>query len=143
MPWVNNRGPRGLEVTTELDMFPTPLTYAIDRAFARFRLPVAQGEELQDFGLSIDFAGLRLPDELWSMIDPEATLPRDPANLAVGAGRPAKAAADPHEIAEDLQCEMCSFVKCLDQCLLHSLWVKKAVSNGDHRQLQPAAQGLD
>ncbi len=74
---------RGLEVTTELDMFPTPLTYAIDRAFARFRLPVAQGEELQDFGLSIDFAGLRLPDELWSMIDPEATLPRDPANLAV------------------------------------------------------------
>ncbi len=73
----------GLEVTTALDMFPTPLTYAIDRAFARFRLPVAQGEELQDFGLSINLAGLRLPEDLWSLIDPKAVLPRDPATLAV------------------------------------------------------------
>ena len=32
------------------------------------------------------------------------------ASIKEGAGRPAKAAADPHEIAEDLQCEMCSFV---------------------------------
>jgi len=73
----------GLVVTTETDMFPMPLTYAIDRAFARLELPVSPGEELQDFGLSVDFAGLDLPAALWSLIDPESTLPRDPANLAV------------------------------------------------------------
>ncbi|MFB9148445.1 DUF2125 domain-containing protein [Roseovarius ramblicola] len=73
----------GLAVTTETDMFPMPLSYAIERAFARLDLPVSKGEALQDFGLSVDFAGLDLPEALWSLIDPEATLPRDPAHLAV------------------------------------------------------------
>jgi len=73
----------GLVVNTELEMFPMPVTYSIDRAFARLELPVSQGDDLQDFGLSLDFAGLDLPEVLWSTIDPGATLPRDPAHLAV------------------------------------------------------------
>jgi len=73
----------GLVVNTEAGMFPMPVTYAIDRAFARLELPVSQGDELQDFGLSLDLAGVDLPEVLWSLIDPEAALPRDPAHLAL------------------------------------------------------------
>lgn len=80
---VYESGTEGLVVTTELAMFPTPVTYSIDRAFARLGFPVLPGEEMQDFGLSLDLSGLDLPEVLWSLIDPEATLPRDPANLAL------------------------------------------------------------
>lgn len=85
---------RGIEVSTELEMFPTPVTYAIERAFLRFALPVAQREEMQDFGLSIDLAGLQLPEMLWSLIDPEATLPRDPAELALDLSGKARLTTD-------------------------------------------------
>jgi len=85
---------RGLEVTTELDMFPMPVTYAIERAFLRLAVPVAKGEQVQDFGLSIDLASLKLPEVFWSLIDPESTLPRDPANLALDLSGKARLTTD-------------------------------------------------
>jgi hypothetical protein len=84
----------GLVVTTELEMFPMPVTYAMERAFARIVMPLAKGEALQDFGLALEFAGVDLPEVLWSMLDPEARLPRDAADLALDLSGKARLTTD-------------------------------------------------
>jgi hypothetical protein len=80
----------GLEAEVESDGLPVPMAYGIGRLGAKLSMPVTQSEAMQDFGLVLDLGGLTLSDTIWSMIDPGARLPRDPADLTVdlsGRGR--------------------------------------------------------
>ena len=62
---------------------PVPLSYEAERAAASLMMPVAKGDAVQDFALSLDLSKLTLSEDVWAMVDPDATLPRDPANLTV------------------------------------------------------------
>lgn len=62
---------------------PVPLAYEAERAAASLSMPVAKGNAAQDFALSLDLAKLTLSEDIWAMVDPAASLPRDPANLTV------------------------------------------------------------
>lgn len=62
---------------------PFPLAYAAERAAVGLSIPVAKGDAVQDFALSLDLAKLTLSEDIWAMVDPAASLPRDPANLSV------------------------------------------------------------
>lgn len=73
----------GTEGRIESGDLPFPLDYAAARAALRLALPVARDEEMQTFDLSVDFSEVLVSDEVWALIDPEGTLPRDPATLAL------------------------------------------------------------
>jgi len=60
-----------------------PLAYEVERAVGRLTMPVAKGDAVQGFGLTLDVRGVTLSENVWAMLDPGATLPRDPANLTV------------------------------------------------------------
>ncbi|MFN3824523.1 MAG: DUF2125 domain-containing protein [Pseudorhodobacter sp.] len=79
--------------------FPVPeMVLALDEAGMSLRYPMKQAEEAQDFALGLRMRGVDLPEALWSMLDPEAMLPRDPATVildAVGKLRPLVDPLDP------------------------------------------------
>jgi hypothetical protein len=62
---------------------PFALAYKAERAAGSLLMPVVRGEDVQDFALSLDLAKLALSEDIWAMVDPGATLPRDPANLSL------------------------------------------------------------
>ena len=62
---------------------PFPVAYEAEEAAARLALPVARDDAAQPFELSVDLSQVSVSEDIWAMIDPEATLPRDPANLAL------------------------------------------------------------
>jgi hypothetical protein len=65
-------------------------------------MPIAQGEVAKDFALQTKLQGLTVSDMLWSMIDPGATLPRDPATLNIslkGKAKPLVDLLDPDKMA--------------------------------------------
>ena len=63
-----------------------PLTFKMAESGMRFAMPVIPSEDAQDFGLSLNFAGLEIDQMLWGMIDPAGQIPRDPANLIIDLG---------------------------------------------------------
>ena len=69
---------------------PFPVAYEAEKAAARLVLPVARDDAAQEFELSVDLSEVSVSEEIWAQIDPEGTLPRDPASLAFalsGAGQ--------------------------------------------------------
>lgn len=91
----------GLETEVESDSLPVPMAYGIDRVGAHLAMPVTQSDAMQDFGLVLDLNGLTLSDTIWGMIDPNARLPRDPADLTVdlsGRGRLTADIFDPEKM---------------------------------------------
>jgi len=62
---------------------PFPVAYEAENAAARLVLPVARDDAAQAFELSLDLSEVSVSEEIWAQIDPEGTLPRDPASLAL------------------------------------------------------------
>lgn len=60
-----------------------------------FALPVGQGDAPQDMSVVARLEGLEIGPELWSLVDPSNTLPRDPATLIVDLAGTAKWLVDP------------------------------------------------
>lgn len=59
-----------------------------------FLMPVVRSAEPADFGFLTRIVDLTVSDEIWGMIDPTATLPRDPATLVIDAKGTATLAVD-------------------------------------------------
>ncbi|SLN75362.1 hypothetical protein ROG8370_03773 [Roseovarius gaetbuli] len=106
-------GPDGLEYEAEgrdinIAMtgsdLPFPVTFGMARSGFDMKVPVAQGEEVQDFALAVEFGDFTLSDMIWSLFDPAGQLPRDPATIAfdlTGKGRLFVDLMDPEQM-EDL-----------------------------------------
>lgn len=63
---------------------PLPdLTAAYDEAAFSLLVPVSKSDEAKDFALQTRLQGLTVSDLIWSMVDPGASLPRDPATLII------------------------------------------------------------
>ena len=77
-------GGKGVSMTIAGGDMPFPqiaLSYA-EAAFD-FAMPVTKSDTPQPFTFMTRLVDLKLPDELWGMVDPTAQLPRDPATLVV------------------------------------------------------------
>ncbi|MFC0201302.1 DUF2125 domain-containing protein [Paracoccus rhizosphaerae] len=72
-------------VTTRItsDDMPFPLAYGVERNSFGLQIPVTASDEEQPFALSYLLQGLTLDDALWQSLDPQSTLPREPANLVI------------------------------------------------------------
>lgn len=67
---------------TSSDM-PFPIAYAAEENRFRLAMPVVASDEEQPFALTYLLEGLTLDEAIWQALDPEATLPRDPARLSI------------------------------------------------------------
>lgn len=75
-----------------MDMMP--VSYGMAEWGFGLVLPMLADEAEQPFGLTYRIGGLTLDDALWSIFDPEAKLPRDPANLDIDIDGQAVLVAD-------------------------------------------------
>jgi len=92
----------GLELAMDLDgarytggsqdvafeMFvPSELPFPIEASMAEYGLdflvPLSKSDDPRDFGAGIRLRDLTISDSLWSLVDPGAVLPRDPATVVL------------------------------------------------------------
>jgi hypothetical protein len=74
----------GVTVNVKGTSIPFPeVQVAYDEASFELRMPLGKAEEPQDFTLNTRLKALTVSDFLWSMFDPGATVPRDPATLII------------------------------------------------------------
>ncbi|MDT8327768.1 MAG: hypothetical protein RQ750_10345 [Roseovarius sp.] len=81
---------RDISISVKGNELPFPVTFGMARSGFRMQMPVVQGEEVQDFALSMEFGDFTLSDMIWGLFDPAGQLPRDPATIAFdmsGKGR--------------------------------------------------------
>ncbi|WP_157966244.1 DUF2125 domain-containing protein [Oceanibium sediminis] len=77
-------GALNYEITPNPAMLPfPPFSAKISGGQLEFRLPVAPSDEASDVKMVIALRDLSVSDSVWSMIDPQATIPRDPATLSI------------------------------------------------------------
>lgn len=62
---------------------PLPIELAFGEAGFNLTMPVAKGEDEQDFAFGVNLGDFTMSDLLWGIFDPTAQLPRDPATIAV------------------------------------------------------------
>ncbi len=81
----------GLDIAMSGSQIPLPeITARIAESAFRVTIPATKSEEMRDFGLLASYKGIEMGEMLWSMFDPQGTLPHDPADLVVdisGRGR--------------------------------------------------------
>lgn len=77
-------GYEGLDLTVSSDQMPIgDMTFKLDSASTLFSMPILTSDEATPFALRTALEGLQIGEELWSLFDPAAVLPRDPATLIV------------------------------------------------------------
>lgn len=79
-----------LELTPAEPDAPIRGTIGLDSIETVYIAPIAPSDEMSDFTVRIAWQGLEIAESLWSMVDPDALLPRDPAHMIVevtGTGR--------------------------------------------------------
>ncbi len=69
---------------------PFPIEIAMESAGFKFEFPLHESEEIQPFGLAMNLSDFTMSDVLWSIFDPAAALPRDPATIALDLSGTAK-----------------------------------------------------
>ncbi|MFC2968403.1 DUF2125 domain-containing protein [Acidimangrovimonas pyrenivorans] len=75
---------KDMKMTFSGSQIPMPqVTVQMTEAAFNLLMPTSKSDTPQDFGLLVKLAGLKVNDEVWSMIDPQKVLPRDPATLVV------------------------------------------------------------
>jgi len=86
---------KGVGLTLSGSAIPFPeLNAAYDDAVLSLLMPIAKADDAKDFALNVKLSGLTVSDVLWNMVDPGASLPRDPATLNVALKGKAKPLVD-------------------------------------------------
>ncbi len=86
---------KGVALKLSGSAIPFPeLTAAYDDAVLSLLMPIAKADDAKDFALNVKLSGLTVSDLLWNMVDPGASLPRDPATLNVDLKGKAKPLVD-------------------------------------------------
>ena len=70
-----------LAVNMTVPNFPLPIELTLAQYGVGFKMPMAQSEEPEDFGFSLDLVDLTVNDALWDLFDAGKVLPRDPATI--------------------------------------------------------------
>lgn len=86
---------KNVSVKASGSAIPFPeLAAAYEDATFSLLMPIAKAEEAKDFAVNVKLQGLTVSDAIWGMIDPAATLPRDPATLNIALKGKAKPLVD-------------------------------------------------
>lgn len=86
---------KGVALKASGSAIPFPeLSAAYDDAAFSLLLPIAKSDTPKDFAINAKLQGLTVSDVLWAMVDPDATLPRDPATLNIALKGKAKPLVD-------------------------------------------------
>ncbi|MBW6505424.1 MAG: DUF2125 domain-containing protein [Rhodobacteraceae bacterium] len=62
---------------------PFPVEFGLQNTSFLMSIPIAKGEQLQNFALRVGIGGLTVAEQIWGMVDPMAQLPRTPADLLI------------------------------------------------------------
>ncbi|MDN5567716.1 MAG: DUF2125 domain-containing protein, partial [Paracoccus sp. (in: a-proteobacteria)] len=65
------------------DDLPFPISYSAAENSFRLSMPVIASDQEQPFALTYGLKDLTLNDQIWQAIDPQSTLPHDPASLMI------------------------------------------------------------
>ncbi|MEM8655136.1 MAG: DUF2125 domain-containing protein [Pseudomonadota bacterium] len=84
----------GVDMNVLLTELPLPLSFSAAEIGTRFLMPLQKSTEEQDFGLAVTLNDFSMSDVIWSLFDPAAQLPRDPATLVVDLSGKAKVLFD-------------------------------------------------
>lgn len=88
-------GGSGVTMLISGDGIPFPeLRLSYGEAEFAMLIPVTASEMARDFSFLTRIVDLDLPDEVWGIVDPTATLPRDPATLILEASGKARPTVD-------------------------------------------------
>lgn len=77
-------------VTMTASDIPFPVNFEIANSSFALSTPVRQSDEADDFSIGLTLDGFEMSDVLWSIFDPSAQLPRDPATIALDLAGKAK-----------------------------------------------------
>ena len=83
-----------VSMSMQASSFPLPIELSMAQYGVGFQMPLGVTEEPAPFGLSFDLVDLEISEMIWSLFDPAAVLPRDPATLQIGLSGTAKALID-------------------------------------------------
>lgn len=81
-------------------LLPLPIEVRADTGTGRVLFPISSGEALQDFEFSGAATGLVVNESIWALIDPEGSLPRDPATIRLGLTGKVKSFVDIFNFAD-------------------------------------------
>lgn len=82
--YLTEFGPIDYTITPDPSMVPfPPFDMAMQSGAMEFRMPVAPTDGPADVTMAMAFNELTAGEGLWSLFDPEATIPRDPATLNI------------------------------------------------------------
>ena len=73
----------GVEVNVSGDMMPFPITVSLAEYGFGILMPLSKSDTPEDFAALVNLSGLSVNDEIWSMLDPGAVLPRDPITAII------------------------------------------------------------
>ncbi len=73
---------------------PIPIHLAMAKYGFNLLMPLTKGKAEQDFAFALTLGNFTMSDLLWSIFDPAATLPRDPATVAIDLTGKAKLLVD-------------------------------------------------
>lgn len=65
------------------EFIPFPFSIFVKSTEFAMEIPLSAAPELQNFGLSLDLTGVKIPDSIIAMFDPEHALPNDPATFSI------------------------------------------------------------
>ena len=74
---------RDLDAAFQTSDFPAPLNLTLGAVTLGIEAPFLARDAAQDFRLNVGLVDLAPSDTLWSLFDPGAVLPRDPASVAL------------------------------------------------------------
>lgn len=69
------------QVSFQTAEVPFPIAIAMQKLAFALDIPVAPSEAEQPFAFGVTIADFTMPEQLWSIFDPGAILPRDPATI--------------------------------------------------------------
>lgn len=74
---------RGVAMSITGEDFPFPINVGYSEAAFNLAMPVTRTDAPKDFALLTKIADLTVSEEIWALVDPGKTLPRDPATLVI------------------------------------------------------------
>lgn len=74
---------RDVNIGVTMEMMPFPFEIKMAESGFNLALPVSKSDEAQDFAFGLNLSDFTMSDIIWSMFDPAAQLPRDPATVVL------------------------------------------------------------
>lgn len=83
-----------VKVNLQAAQLPFPIEMSMARSGFNLAMPIAASDETQDFAFGITMGDFVMSDLIWSIFDPTAQLPRDPATVELDLTGQAKMLVD-------------------------------------------------